>query len=152
MVVENYRDDENYRKLIELFTDIGFEGVFSVEFLVDKDDTLYFSEINFRNSTWSYASTTLGMNLLTLWAEGMLTHTVREDTVKTIPENFIAMDEYDDFKACVLGRRMSLSKWLKVYRNSGCHYCGNRQDPQPFRSFLFSITRNKIKKILGVKR
>ena len=152
MVVNNYRDEDNYRRLVELFTDIGFEGVFEVEFLLGNDDTLYFSEINFRNSGWSYASTTLGMNLITLWAEGMLTKTIREDTVKTIPDHFIALDEYNDFKASVLGRRMSLSKWLKIYRNSGCHYWGNSQDPQPFRSFLFSITRNKIRKILGVKR
>ena len=44
-------------KLKEILKEIGYEGIFEIEFLVDENDQLWFCEINFRNSTWSYAST-----------------------------------------------------------------------------------------------
>ena len=149
MEVTNFKDTELQTKLTDLFADIGFEGIFSVEFLIDSDDELYFSEINFRNSTWSYASTRAGMNLILLWAEAMITNKTGADIIKPIREPYYAMDEYDDFKACVLGRKMSLSAWLKQYKDCDCLYCYNKQDPKPFLAFLYSITRNKIMKIVG---
>lgn len=46
-----------------MFSEIGFEGIFEVEFMGDADGKLWFLEINFRNSTWSLASMKAGMPL-----------------------------------------------------------------------------------------
>ena len=61
-------------------SEIGFEGVYSIEFLIDQNDNYWFCEINFRNSTWSYAATVAGMPLPILWAEAMLTGKKPEGT------------------------------------------------------------------------
>lgn len=76
MTVKNFSDTKLAEKLRTMLSKIGFEGIFSIEFLVDKDQNLYFLEINFRNSTWSYASTVAGMNLPKIWFEGMLSSTL----------------------------------------------------------------------------
>lgn len=72
MDVLNVHNEKLQKALEGMFAEIGFEGIFSIEFLVDQNDDLYFLEINFRNSTWSYASTKAGMNLVTGWCSAML--------------------------------------------------------------------------------
>lgn len=46
-----------------MFSEIQFEGIFEVEFMVDADGKLCFLEINFRNSTWSLASMNVSIPL-----------------------------------------------------------------------------------------
>lgn len=67
MTVSNLENDDLKTKLKNMIEDIGFEGIFEIEFLIDQDNSLYFLEINFRNSTWSYASTVAGMPLPIIW-------------------------------------------------------------------------------------
>ena len=47
MTVKNTYDKNIEEKLDKMFEEIGFEGIFSVEFLIDQNDDLYFLEINF---------------------------------------------------------------------------------------------------------
>lgn len=46
---------------------IGYSGVFSADFLKGIDGKIYFMEINFRNSAFSYPVTFGGCNLIGLW-------------------------------------------------------------------------------------
>ena len=55
-----------------MLEEIGFEGIFDAEFLIGPDDKYYFLEINFRNTTWSYASDVLGMPLAYTWVKSTL--------------------------------------------------------------------------------
>lgn len=48
---------ESLKKMIE---EIGFEGVFEIEFLIDENDVMYFLEINFRHTLWTHAFTDMG--------------------------------------------------------------------------------------------
>lgn len=143
MTVYNYKDDEIKRKLNAMFKEVGFEGIFSVEFLIDSDDTLYFCEINFRNSTWSYASTCAGMNLPVLWAQSMVEGTIDEKSEKMICENFTAMDEFHDYKIRVSGKKCSIWKWFSDMRSSNCKYYFNKKDIKPVFSYIWSKFMNR---------
>lgn len=138
MTVRNFDDPELQKKINAMMEEIGFEGIFEIEFLISQDGTLYFCEINFRNSTWSYASTCAGMNLPYLWAEGMLTKQIRPDTYQPIHENFNAMVDFPDFKNRVIGRMISPIQWFKEWKSADCTYYYNKRDPKPFWFYLFS--------------
>lgn len=54
MTVTNFTNKNNiYPNLKMMFKEIGFEGIFEIEFLESENGELFFGEINFRNSTWS---------------------------------------------------------------------------------------------------
>lgn len=131
MTVRNFDRMDIKPKVEAMFSEIGFEGIFEVEFLIDQDDKLYFGEINFRNSTWSYASTCAGMNLPVLWAQGMLSGEIDDSCYEPIKNGFTAMVELTDFKYRVLGHKISLLKWLADYKNSDCKYYVGRNDIRP---------------------
>lgn len=131
--VNNFKDNEVYDKLSKMIKEIGFEGIFSIEFLVDQNDELYFSEINFRNSTWSYASTCAGMNLPVLWAETMINGKLPTDAYKEIPYAFNAMVEPIDYQKRVVERDYDLDKWYSDYKDAKCkYYYGDGTDLKPF--------------------
>ena len=64
--------------------------------MIDKNNELHFLEINFRNSTWSYASTRVGMNLVTGWAIAVLEKEEHVPVSKEIPAGYTAMVELSD--------------------------------------------------------
>lgn len=65
-------DTDLVEKVKRLIKSTGYEGGFSVDLLIGKDGKIYFLEINFRNSAWSYSYTCAGVNLPCLWAKSML--------------------------------------------------------------------------------
>lgn len=137
----NNKNIENSIK--SMMEEIGFEGIFSAEFLVDQNDELYFLEINFRNSTWSYASTCLGMNLPVIWSNGILNKSMPINIKHSIPNGYTAMVEPSDFKARVLGKRCSIFRWLKDLINCGCLFYFNIKDIKPFFAMVISILTRK---------
>lgn len=141
MEVKNFRDDKLRKILGDMFSDVCYEGIFSVEFMIDKDNKLWFLEINFRNSTWSWASTRLGMNLPILWANGMITGQIDvENATKQIPEHYIALSEAQDFRHRVLRLKLiSFSQWLKGVLKANCHYLWYYKDPLPGLNYWFCL-------------
>ena len=115
-----------------MMSKIGFEGIFSIEFLVDQDDQMYFSEINFRNSTWSYASTCAGMNLPVLWAKSTLCNQTDLKDKKKIIEGFSAMVEPVDYSKRVLSEKVSLFEWLADFKRANCTHYYVEDDLDPF--------------------
>lgn len=122
-------DKELLKKLNAMLEEIGFEGVWEIEFLVDKEDNLWFLEINFRNSTWSYASTVAGNPLPYLWCEAMLSG--KAPKPKEF-EPFMAMVEPIDYAKRVEEGRCSLAEWLTDFKTAKCTYYYNEQDPEPW--------------------
>lgn len=124
---------DNYNlssKLDSLMSDIGFEGIYSIEFLYDQDGTLYFSEINFRNSTWSYGATIAGMPLPILWADSMVSKKLPE--LKHIDNPFTAMVEPIDYQKRVVERNYNLDQWYVDFLNAKCKYYFSEKDLKPF--------------------
>lgn len=146
MTVNNFKNDDLYNKLTKLFKEIQFEGIFEVEFLVDSDNNFYFSEINFRNSTWSYASTIAGMPLPIFWAESCL-GIIRKNYYNDIKEPFTAVVEFDDFRHRVKEKKYSFFRWYMDIRSCRCKYYIGRNDPKPF----FASLSWRVKKALAKK-
>lgn len=144
MTTGNFDNEELRKKLAAMFADIGFEGIFEIEFLVDQDDELYFLEINFRNSTWSYASTIAGMNLPLLWAEGMIDPKTTENARKRIDKPFTAMVEFDDFRARVKTKKISFKQWYREFKKSKCKYYCASKDFKPVLSVVFAKLKRSI--------
>lgn len=132
MVVSNFNDKYFQDVLNKMFKEIGYEGIFSAEFMIDKDGKFWFLEINLRNSGWSYASTKLGMNLPLLWADGMLNGKKPINARKRIPDNYIALAEVSDFEHRVRRlKQISALKWFKGVLNADCLYVWNSRDIKP---------------------
>ena len=155
MVISNYKDiphyEETRKALDNMFHEIGYDGIFEVEFMVDEDEKLWFLEINFRSSTWNYAATKLGMNLPVLWANGQINKSFPIDAEKKVPVGYKAMAELPDFGWRVLKKRISLKQWIREVKTCNCLYFYNKQDMRPFRSAVFWKIENKLSKIINKK-
>lgn len=138
MTVKSFNNEQLYESLKGMFLDIGFDGVFSIEFLIDENDELYFSEINFRVSTWNWASTMAGMNLPYLWGETMTSGKVPEDVNKPIPDDFTAMVEPIDYGHRVDTCKISSAEWLADFKNADVTYYYDKNDLEPY----FTMMRN----------
>lgn len=141
MLVSNSHHKELEDKLSSMFAKIKFDGIFSVEFLVDKNNNYYFLEINFRNSTWSWASTKAGMNLPVLWSRCMLDKEEFNDAFKEF-KPFKAIVEIEDFHDRVSTKRVSVFKWLGNLLSSKVWYYFTFADPMP----LLNKVLHKINK------
>jgi len=75
-------DTEFLDKVKALIASTGYEGAFSVDFLVGEDGVTYFLEINFRNSAWAFPYTCAGVNFPMIWAQSMLSGKLETDNVK----------------------------------------------------------------------
>lgn len=136
MTVRNFTDSNIEAALQSMMAEIGFEGIFSIEFLIDQDGSVYFSEINFRNSTWSYAATCAGMPLPILWAEAMLTGTLRKDAYKAIQEDFTAMVEPIDYAKRVKTGKITEAEWLFDFKRARCGFYHSPDDKEPFMEMM----------------
>lgn len=136
MTAHTYDLPELDKGIKNMFEEIGFEGIFSAEFLVDQDGTAYFTEINFRNSTWSYIATKLEMPLACLWAESMLTTSIPAKNYKSVPNNYKAMVEPIDYQKRVVEGGTSLSQWVIDFKAVECPFYLDVDDPRPFEVML----------------
>ena len=126
-------DNERIRNALSgMIEEIGFEGLFEAEFLIDQDGTYYFGEINFRNSTWSYAATKVGMPLPVLWAETQEQGYMRKDIQKNF-EPFTAMVEPIDYAKRVKTGKIDVAEWMRDFKEAKCCYYYDAEDTEPWR-------------------
>ena len=129
--VTMFKNPEMGEKLRRLFEEIGFEGIFEVEFLIDKDDKYYFLEVNFRASAWNYSSAVAGMPLAPLWIKSMENGYIDPNDEKEF-ENFTDMSEVIDYGKRVEGGMCSFAEWLRDFKEAKGTYYYNKEDPAPF--------------------
>lgn len=133
MTVRNM-DNAQIRTALEgMLAEIGFEGIFEVEFLIAQDGTYYFSEINFRNAGWSYAATKAGMPLPVLWAQTQEQGYMAADVRKEIGDGFKAMIEPIDYAKRVKTGKMDLAEWMIAFKEAKCGYYYSTEDVEPWR-------------------
>lgn len=138
------KDNELCKKIKELMKKTHYSGVFSIDLLIGKDGKIYFLEVNFRNSAWSYPSTCAGVNLLIIWAQSILNNKLETGNVKIkkLPHSSIADIEELSHALCDgLGQTIKVLK--KIWRCNSC-VLWNRKDQSPF----WSIVRSYIKRRL----
>lgn len=138
MMCESLHDEKLKNSLEGMLAEIGFEGIFEIEFLVDKNDNAYFLEINFRNSTWSYASTKAGMPLPYIWIKGMLNKKINKNDYKEVPDGFTAMVEPIDYAKRIELGLGTLGKWLADFKQVNCGFYYSEDDLEPF----YEMVRN----------
>ena len=120
---------EYISKLNAMLEEIGFEGLWEIEFLVDKDGNYWFLEINFRSSPWHRAATVAGMPLAYYWIQTMLTGNCPESNTF---EPFDATVETVDYSKRVETGRCTLAEWLSDFKNAKCTYYYDAEDQEPW--------------------
>lgn len=127
----SFNNPEIEKRLKAMIEEIGFEGVFDAEFLIGPDDKYYFLEINFRNTTWSYASDVLGMPLAYLWVKAMNDEKVLEDAFKPSENPILCMVEPIDYNLRCRQRGYSKCKWFIELLKCKCKDYWNWGDLRP---------------------
>lgn len=125
--VVQFRNSEMESKLNAMFEEIGFNGIFEVEFLIDKDGTLYFMETNFRASAWNPTGLRAGMPLAYLWVKGMQNGYIDPIDRKDF-QPFTSMSEIIDYGKRVDGGLCSIGEWLKDFKEAKCTYIYDKED------------------------
>ena len=131
LTVGNADKVEINKAVAEMLKEIGFEGVFEIEFLIDQDGTIYFDEINFRNSPWSYPSAALDRPIPEMWMKAMLDGSFAYDRV-AVPEHFTAMIEPVDYKKRVEGNMISEAEWLYDFKKTNVTFYYDSEDSEPY--------------------
>lgn len=139
-------DDDARNKIQKVLQEANYSGIFEAEFLIDEENKLYFLEINFRNSTWSYAYTFGGLNLPYQWAVSTLKGKIDFASANIRKKPFTAMAEMNDFRSAVKTGEISFFKWLIQAYKTDCHYYYNKKDPSPFWHLLLHTLLRKFRK------
>lgn len=147
MWIKPYTNEEVRQKIQNILKKTHFSGIFSLECLIDKNDHLYFLEVNFRNSTWSYAYTYAGLNLPYQWAKGTLEGHFDKEHAHVMTKPFTAMAEFSDLKECLVNHEASLFTWIRQFLSCNVKFWWNPKDNGPFFAELTEIPR-RIKEVL----
>lgn len=131
MTLEPFNDQVIFQQVRKMLMEVGFSGVFSVEYLIDQNDELYFLEINFRNSTWSYAFTYGGVNLLLEWSRATLSGVIDISSSVLRKRPFTAMVEINDFADFVMKRKISFWSWIRDLYSCDCLFYYHKKDRLP---------------------
>jgi predicted ATP-grasp superfamily ATP-dependent carboligase len=119
------------KKLQAMFEEIGYEGVFEVEYLIDKDGTAYFLEINFRASCWNHTTNIADMAESFLWIKGMMNGSIDPADRKEF-EPFTSMSEIIDYGKRVDSGKVTLAEWLRDFKEAKCTYYYHKDDMGPW--------------------
>lgn len=126
---------ETVSKAKQYIKDCKYSGLFSFEIIRDKQDNIWFLEINFRNDGNAWCVTKAGVNLPLIWVKGCLgeEYSTEINPVKRI----VMMPEFQDIKL-VLQRKLSLSQWLKDWRRTDFFMEFDKNDPKPFWRYILN--------------
>ena len=106
--------DNLFCKIKNIFQEIGYSGVFEIEFLKDKNGNLFFLEINFRHTQYNHALTRMGVNLFQIWIDSILQGKLCLESVKRINAPQTVINDPKDFKTYVATGQIGLKQWLKI--------------------------------------
>lgn len=123
--------DDTYDKCVAMMEEIGYNGLFDIEFLLGADGVLYFMEINFRVDGAIYKLTP-GINLPEEWFRLLqVENDELPDSLTTKKEFFTGMSEVNDFRVSVLSGCMNPFKWFWEFYTSDTRMLFNMKDPKP---------------------
>ena len=135
-------NEELCKKIRALMKQTQFNGIFSIDLLIGKDKSIYFLEVNFRNSAWSYPSTCAGVNLPVLWARSVLSQKldVGDVKIKRLPySSIVDSEELSHALREGLGKTIRVLK--RIWDSNSC-VIWNWKDQGPF----WTIVRSYIKR------
>lgn len=140
-----FKNEEILEKCKSILLKAHYSGIFSVDLLVGKDEQLYFLEVNFRNSAWSYAASYGNCNLPYLWAISSITNVIDHD--RLLKSKINVMAEIDDLRGSVIQmHQTTLKQWIKNVRDTDVFMVYNKLDMAPFWSEIWFQLKHQIKK------
>lgn len=135
-------DTELKDKVEKLLQAIQYNGIFAIDFLIDKNNSPIFLEVNFRSGAYDYANTYGHINNPYLWAQMVSGTPV--DHLCLIPD-YSAMDEISEFSSFVSTHKKTFIQWFKELQKSDCHFYFNRKDLFPLFSYIFQKVWRKFR-------
>ncbi len=138
------RNSELIAKIKNLMKKMGFCGIFSIDLLIGRDEKIYFLEVNFRNSAWSYPSTCAGVNLPVLWAQSVLKSKldVVDVKIKKLPYSVI-VDHVELSQALREGIGNTIKVLKKIRKCDSC-IIWNLKDRGPFWAVIRSYIKSRF--------
>lgn len=133
-------------KVTSLIRKAGYTGIFEIEFIIGQDGSMYFLEINFRNTMFNHACADFGVNLPYLFAKSILEDKIDSQVTQYKHKKHSVMYEFDDFKQSVIGGKMSFLTWVKDFRHTDSYLYIDKRDMGPFWSLLWHKITDRVKK------
>lgn len=127
----------DFKGICGFIKEIGYSGLFSMEFIRDKNGKDYFMEINLRNDGNAYSVTAAGVNLPYVWYLGNILEDSLINEPLLIKKQIYVMPEISDFHLACKGF-VSLKEWWKDFRKTDSFLLYNKKDKRPFYYLLFS--------------
>lgn len=127
-------------KVSKFIRSIGYEGLFSMEFLRGKDGKDYFLEINMRNDGNAYCVTMAGVNLPYLWYKYADKPNLEITENLTFEHSVYWLPEADLHSITTIG----VAKWLKQWCSADGHAYANLCDPMPFINYLYRLIQRRL--------
>lgn len=145
--IEPFNDksiEDSIRKFIQ---QINYTGAFEIELIIDKQGNSYFLEANFRIAQQNYGYTAFGANIPYIYAKSILSGEIAKDEIYyTKKRPFNIMYEFEDFRLSVLGKKVSLWRWIKDVHHTDCFLFYSSSDILPFLMTLWAKIINVLKK------
>ncbi len=111
-----------------------YTGLFSLEFIRDKNGIDYFLEINFRNDGNAYVVTKAGVNLPFIYYLSSIGEDYTYEANRPIKTQ-VSMPVVKDFKTVIQGKT-SLISWLKDLKRTNCFFYKDKEDPKPMMAYF----------------
>lgn len=137
--------DFNLMALAKFIKEVGYEGIFSLEFICRKG-VYYFLEANLRNDACCYVYTAAGINYPEYWinyAEGSL---LNDDTIVKKKCTLCYLMSENDLYDIIEGK-VSLWQWLKDFHRTDAFFVLDFSDPMPFIYSTWIHFKQMLKKI-----
>ena len=144
----------HYTQLEEGFCDIdkcvdfvrrtGYYGLFSLEFLRDKNGKDYFMEINFRNDGNAICTTAAGVSLPYVWYLDCIGQDYSVETNKPVKSIYV-MPDMAELKLLLSGQ-INLFQYIGDLRKTGRFMEYDKNDPKPFWRMLKKEIQTLFKK------
>lgn len=134
-------------KCKEFVKKIGYEGLFSIEFLRGRDGKDYFMEMNFRNDGNSICVTKAGYNLPYLWYLYCIGEDYKKEFSMCKLKPVLVMPEFDDHGFVSRGE-ISFWQWLKDIVRSDAYMEFDSKDMKPFFVRLRDTFEKKLYKMV----
>lgn len=133
-------------KVKNYIKELGYSGLFSIEFIKGKDGKNYFLEINMRNDGNAFVVTTAGINLPYLWYYFCCNGVLPENESISFKRPVYFMPEFSDFTN-VIKSKINLFTWVNQVYNADCCAVFQMKDKRPFWCELKNFSIRAIRKV-----
>lgn len=121
--------------------EIGYKGLFSIEFIRDAGGDDYFLEINMRNDGNAYCVKSAGVNLPYIWYKYAANSRAIVQESITFERPIYLMPEFNDVRNVF---KVGIMQWMKECFTADAHTIFDKHDLAPFFYALYSKVKSKI--------